>query len=90
MDDKPWITDEVKTLDRQRKREFVRHHKSSKWHFLNDKYMKLIKKSKVSYANKMVNDLKSSNPSHWYSKVKRMSSINRTLDNNVSMGNFLS
>ena len=35
IDDQPWITNDVKLLDRQRKREFFKHHKSLKWHCLN-------------------------------------------------------
>lgn len=51
-----------------------------KWQVLHEKYLNLIKKSKSSYAKKIVGDLKSSNPSQWYSKVKRMSNVNRDGD----------
>ena len=79
-DDKPWVTHDVKLLDRQRKREFLKNHKSIKWYNLNEKYLNLIKKCKCAYAEKIVGDLKSSNPSQWYSKVKRMSNLTRDFD----------
>ena len=74
-DDQPWITQDIKSLDRQRKREFFKNYKSSKWHKLNEKYISSIKKAKVLYAKNIVGDLKTSNPAKWYSKVKRMTDI---------------
>ena len=38
---------------------------------------------KESYYQNMVEDLKTSNPGQWYSKVKRMSSIDPTKDDRV-------
>ena len=58
-EDQPWINQTIKILDRQRKREFFKHHKSKKWGNLNQKYLDQIKVAKTSYARKIVNDLKS-------------------------------
>ena len=75
-DDEPWISENVKCLDRQRKREFYKNHKSEKWKVLNQKFLEAVKKSKNSYKVRIVDDLKKSNPGKWYSKLKRMSGLN--------------
>ena len=82
------MTKEIKVLDRQRKREFSKHNKSEKWQNLHEKYINLMQKSKVAYSKSIVNDLKSSNPSQWYSKVKRMSNINRVSDDDYFIEEF--
>ena len=71
----------IKLLDRQRKREFFKHYKSEKWHHLNKKYVELLKHKKMSYSKNIVNDLKTSKPSQWYSKIKRMTNHNREIEN---------
>ena len=73
-DDKPWITSGIKSLDRRRKREWRKRGKSLKFKEINNLYMKISKNEKKKYSEKIVNNLKSSNPSQWYSKIKRMSS----------------
>ena len=81
LDDKPWVTNDIKILDRRRKREFFKNFKSPKWQMLNEKYMKLVKKVKSSYAKNIVGDLKSSNHSQWYSKVKQMANVTSHFEN---------
>ena len=79
-DDDPWVTSMVKQLDRAQRREFYKNQKSDKWVKLNTEYLKLCEKEKERYANNIVLDLKTSNPSKWYSKLKRMSGQNKTDD----------
>ena len=74
-DDKPWVTHQIKALDRQRKREYAKNQKSPKWIKLNDVFNQKVKLAKSTYRNKIVDDLKTSHSSQWYSKVKRMSGI---------------
>ena len=50
---------------------------------LNSDFEKLSNQLKESYYETMVQDLKTSNPSQWYSKVKRMSTINQTKDEEI-------
>ena len=38
-EDKPWITADLKKLDRKRKREFSRHFKSEHWKRLNKEFL---------------------------------------------------
>ena len=59
-------------LDRQKRREFYRHKKSDKWKKINEEYTQKLKNSKNSYYKSMVEDLKTSKPALWYSKIKRM------------------
>ena len=74
-DDKPWVTQQVKDLDRKCKREFYKHQKSDKWKRLSAQFELKCEKAKEDYYTNIVEDLKSSNPSQWYSKVKRMGGI---------------
>ena len=72
-DDQPWFTNKLKILDRKRKREYYKHQKSDLWKALNLQFSEDCKKAKEDYKNKIVDDLKTTNPKKWYSKVKRMS-----------------
>ena len=71
-DDQPWISKSLKKLDRHRKREFFKHKKSTKWEYLNKKFQEKCEEEKRKYYSNIVTDLKESNISQWYSKVKRM------------------
>ena len=73
-DDQPWMTPELKNLDRKRKRQFQKHRKSERWHFLNSKFEEKCNLVKSNYYKNMIEDLKISNPGQWYSKFKRISS----------------
>ena len=81
-DDKPWVNQKIKELDRKSKREFYKHQKSEKWILLREKFVQKCKKAKVEYYENMVEDLKDSTPNQWYSKVKRMGGlpVNQTGD----------
>ena len=76
--DQPWISPELKILDRQRKREYTKHKRSHKWRNLDAKFVEKSEALKESYYVNIVEDLKTSNPGKWYSKVKRMSAIDPT------------
>ena len=73
-DDREWISQEIKCLDRRGKREYSKRKKSLKWEKLNKIFLEKCQKAKKGYAENIVNDLKSSDVSQWYSKIKRMSS----------------
>ena len=72
--DQVWMTPEIKGISRQKRREFQKHRKSEKWKHLNQLFKEKCKVAKHSYYTKIVSDLKNSNPSQWYSKLKRMTS----------------
>ena len=71
-EDRPWISPELKALHRRVKREYFKNKKSEKWSRLNQEYREKCSLEKEKYYQNMVADLKTSNPSKWYSKVKRM------------------
>ena len=70
--DQPWVTKSLKRLDRLRKREFFKHKRSAKWKKLNEMFISKCAEEKQKYYSSIVRDLRDSNVSQWYSKVKRM------------------
>ena len=82
-DDQPWFNDKLKSLDRSRKREFFKNQKSEKWKKVNLCFLEELKKSKESYRQKMVDDLKNTNPSKWYSKFKRMAGVQKGQNSDI-------
>ena len=72
-------------MTEKEKREFYKNKKSGKWQYLNDKFIEKAEYEKEQYYKNIVDDLKTSNPSKWYSKVKRMSGTenNGTTDTHV-------
>ena len=84
-EDKPWITSDIKKLDRKRKREFSKHHKSELWKKLDSKFVEKCKKAKDKYYSNIVSDLKESNPGQWHSKVKRMSGNHPEQSKNIQI-----
>ena len=80
----PWVTNRIKQLDRLRRREFYKNKKSVKWLRLNSIFLETCEKEKKKYAEKIVSDLRASNPSKWYSKIKRMSGQNKAEDKSMS------
>ena len=81
--DKPWVDSQLLKLDRQCKREYNKNKKSAKWANLYQSFTERIGQLKEWYYKNMVEDLKTSNVSQWYSKVKRMSSIDPTSDEKI-------
>ena len=50
---------------------------SIKWKDLNDKYKEALIQAKSQYYKNIIKDLKVSNPSQWYSKLKRICSYDQ-------------
>ena len=84
-DDEPWVTERIKQLDRSRKREFYKNHQSKKWQNLNDEFLDKCCEEKEKYFENIVADLKTSNPSKWYSKLKRMSGQGRESESEINV-----
>ena len=72
-DDEPWYKEKFKQLNRKHKREYFINQKSDKWRSLNLAYLREIKKAKEDYRQRVLDNIKYSNPRKWYSKMKRMS-----------------
>ena len=84
-EDKPWVTSDIKKLDRKRKREFSKHHKSELWKKLDEEFLEKCKKAKAKYYSCIVSNLKESNPGKWHSNVKRMSGKNPEQSLNIQI-----
>ena len=75
--DQPFCTDEIKRLKRLKSREFHKNRKSLKWIDLNYRYKQEVSSAKKLYYRKIIKDLKVSNTSQWYSKLKRLCSYDQ-------------
>ena len=76
-DDQPFCTEEMKRIKRLKTREFHKHRRSIKWRELNVRYKKEVSSAKKNYYKNIIKDLKVSNPSQWYSKLKRICSFDQ-------------
>ena len=76
-DDQPFCSEKMKRLKRQKNREYHKHRRSAKWKDLNKLYKTEVSKAKKDFYVNMVQDLKNSNPAHWYSKLKRLCSFDQ-------------
>ena len=65
-DDQPWITHQLKKLDRRRRRIYNKQRRSEKWHSLNKQFKEEAKLAKTKFYKK--------NPGQWYSALKRITS----------------
>ena len=70
--DQPFCSNEMKRLKRLKCREYRKNRCSEKWRDLNQRYQKEVLKAKRQYYKKIIKDLKTSNTSQWYSKLKRL------------------
>ena len=84
-EDQPWVTTEIKEISRRKKREFSKKRRSPKWKRLDQIFSEKCEIAKSSYYTNMVSDLKTSNPSQWYSKSKRMSSHDQLKSESVNV-----
>ena len=76
-DDQTFCTEEMKRIKRLKSREFNKNRKSVKWRELNNRYKKEVSLAKRRYYKNIIKDLKTSNVSQWYSKLKRLCSYDQ-------------
>ena len=69
--DKPFITADLKKLDRQRNREYLKHHRSDKYEELKRKYEEKFKSAAVEHLEKNVRSLKQAYEKA-YASLKKM------------------
>ena len=72
--DKPFITKELKTLDRKIKREYRKNCKSEKYLLLKKSYDDKFKRAAKAYLDKNVRSLMEDDPGKAYQTLKKMSS----------------
>ena len=82
-EDREFMTPELKILDRKRKRIYSKEGKSEKWVSLNNSFKMKVSLAKQKYYNRMIKDLKISKPHQWYSKLKRMTSYDQHLQDEI-------
>ena len=70
--DKPFITGELKRIDRLKNREYSKKGKSEKYKSLQKKFQLLYKSEAEKYLNKNLDALKSTKPGQAYSILKKM------------------
>ena len=71
-DDEPWFSEQLKTLDRRRRRKYNKNRRSSKYPAINDLYKEKWSKTKKKYKRDQIDDLKAAKSGEWYSHLKRM------------------
>ena len=72
VDDKIFMTSELKSLKRKRIREYKKHGKSMKYLMLAKEFKSKYKKAAENYIRKNVDNLKDADPGKAYSILKRM------------------
>ena len=71
-DDQPWFTENLKILDRKRKRIFCQERKSEKYRKIDKQFKVNLKKAKNDYYTNKIAKLKQARPSKWYSEIKKI------------------
>ena len=71
-DDQPWYTEQLKTLDRRRRREFHDNRRSVKYVRLQKEYQTKCSQAKKKFFKEMVRQIIEANPAQWYSLLKRI------------------
>ena len=76
-DDQPWISFQLKKLDRRRKRVYRKERRSSKWKKLDSEFKKEVKLAKENFYKKSIEDLKQKKPGQWYECLKKISNYDQ-------------
>ena len=79
------MTPTLKTLHRQRRREFFKRRQSSKWRKLRTKFRKLKRKAVKSFYTNFVSDLKESKPGNWHRMAKRIGAVDQMTGNDIKV-----
>ena len=72
LDDPPWMNTRIKTIIRQRNREFDKHAKSIKWRKLMKKSKAMVKRAKTNFSENFISNLKDTDPSTWMTRMKKL------------------
>nr|XP_054760324.1 uncharacterized protein LOC129266491 [Lytechinus pictus] len=74
--DKPWITDRLKSLIRKRQRAFEKDDRST-FRKLRNKIQREIKKRKSLYYQRKIAAMKTSNPGKWHRQLRSLAGLNK-------------
>ena len=70
--DKPWMTPELKRINRKMKQEFWRNRKSPLWRTLKKRFLTVKKANCKRFYTRIFDEALNSSPSQWYSLVKKI------------------
>ena len=72
LDDPPWMNTRIKTVIRQRNREYDKNSKSEKWKNLLKKSRIMVKSAKRNFADNFISNLKDTNPATWMKRMDKL------------------
>ena len=72
LDDPPWMNTRIKTIIRQRNREYDKHSKSDKWRKLLRKSKAMVKTAKKNFSENFISSLKETDPSTWMKRMNKL------------------
>ena len=72
LDDPPWMNSRIKTVIRNRNREFDKNSKSEKWRKLLKKSRTMVKTAKKNFAENFISNIKDTDPSTWMKRMNRL------------------
>ena len=76
-DDQPWYTEQLKRLDRKRRREYKKNRRSDKYKAIKKLYDIKVRTAKRKFKSKMIDDVLTSRDREWYSKLKRITNYDQ-------------
>ena len=81
LEDKAYMTSELKTLKRRRMREYRKKGRSAKYESLKSEFAEKLKKAASNFLKKNIESLKNSNPGQAYNILKKMGAQPGECDN---------
>ena len=72
-DDCPWFTEQLKKLDRKKRREYNQNRRSQKYLRLKRIFDRKVLKEKKLFKSRMIDEVMIAHDSQWYSALKRIS-----------------
>ena len=72
LDDPPWMNTRIKTIIRQRNREFDKKGKSEKWRKLMKKSKSMVRIAKKNFSENFISNLKDTDPSTWMKRMNKL------------------
>ena len=72
LDDPPWMNTRIKTIIRQRNREYDKNCKSEKWRKLMKRSKSMVKTAKKNFSDNFISNLKDTDPSTWMKRMNKL------------------
>ena len=72
LDDPPWMNSRIKTIIRQRNREYDKLGKSAKWRKLLKRSKSMVSVAKKNFSENFISSLKETDPSTWMKRMNKL------------------